>query len=100
MFSSFNLILEGLTFGLVVLLSILAFRAAEGWLAVRRRLASGTVVRAAASDRPLMKKETVRNGFLVWFQSATSNSADRLKLRGDLAAAGFDHPAGPAIYEL
>jgi tight adherence protein C len=101
MFSALNMLIEGLIFGLVVAVSILAMRTGEAWLTVHRRLGEGTRRQVKLPSGALLKSDTVKNRFLAWVQASTlQTAADRTKLRGQLAAAGFDSPAAPALYEL
>ncbi len=93
------LIIELLTFGIVAAVSLAAMRLAGDFLAVRRRMAIGSVAHRPGSAG-VVKTDTVTNPFLAWVQSFTSLSdpADRGKLQRSLSLAGFESVAAPAIY--
>lgn len=96
-----DLIVQLLTFGVVVAVSIAIMRTVGAMLDVRRRLANGTSAPVAASGS-LFKGRRVQNRFLLWVQQSTdlSTSADGVKLRRNLALAGFRHAAAPIWYVI
>lgn len=95
-----TLLIEGLTFVLVVVLAMSAIRGAEGLIAVRRRLGGATGQAQGGVAASVMRGNTVRNPFLKWVQSSTSlkDEKDRNRLSRDLALAGMDYPTAPVIY--
>ena len=99
---SLTLIADLLVFGLVVLTVFVSSRRVEAGLSVRRRLrgeAPETVREKSTS--PLFRATEVRNPVLAWVQKTTlQDPAERTALRRDLAMAGFDHQAAPAIYVI
>jgi tight adherence protein C len=98
MLGLFDIVIQVLTFGLVVAGVLLGQRSLFAALAVRRRMGDPDQARAAPSGG-VLKSNAVDNRFLQWIQSALlTDTADRSKLRRDLALAGFDHPAAPAVY--
>jgi tight adherence protein C len=95
----FDILIQMLTFALVVTGVLLGQRSLLAALAVRRRMGDSGQARVAKFDGAILKSDAVNNGFLQWVQGALlTDTADRSKLRRDLALAGFDHPAAPAAY--
>jgi tight adherence protein C len=94
-----TLVIELLTFGLVLVLSVAAVRGVEGFITVRRRL-GGKSAKAPSSDTSILKGRSVRNPFLLWVQSSTSlkDEKDRNKLRRALSSAGFENASAPVVY--
>ncbi|HEV2365702.1 MAG TPA: hypothetical protein VGS12_16040 [Caulobacteraceae bacterium] len=94
-----DVLIQLLTFGVVALASYAALQSLETRFDVRRRLASGDAA-AELAPTPLVRGEGIRNPFLRWVQASTSisDTAQRSRLRRDLALAGFDHPTAPAWY--
>jgi tight adherence protein C len=99
MFSPIELIIEAITFGIVVATTFAAMRAIEGGATVRRRLGETA---AASSGGSVIRNLGVGNPILAWVQasSSLSDEKDRNKLRRDLAMAGFDHVAAPVWYVI
>lgn len=101
MASSLDIIVEIVTFGLVVAASLIGLRRLEAAIDVRRRLSQQAEgPRQDAPSATLIKRQGVRNPLLRWIESSSSlnDSRDRQKLRRDLAMAGFEHPAAPVWY--
>ncbi|HEX5379999.1 MAG TPA: type II secretion system F family protein [Phenylobacterium sp.] len=99
----FDLLIQFLTFAAVFGFVILAQRALDSYLTVRRRLSN----KAATPDSifapaSVLKSEAVGNRFMQWVQSATSlnDPKDGGKLRRDLALAGFHHVSAPVWYTI
>jgi len=97
-----DLIIQLLVFGVVVTGTLLVASAAAQSLTVRRRLRDNADRATGPSDSPLLKKQRVDNPFLRWVQTATAptKAEEGTKLRQDLAAAGFEHPAAPVWYTI
>lgn len=92
----FDILIQALTFGLVVAGALLALRSLGAALAVRRRIGNPGQAQAGGA---ILRSNAVDNRFLQWIQSAfLTDTADRSKLRRDLALAGFNHPGAPAAY--
>lgn len=100
MLGLFDTLIQVLTFGLVVVAVVLGQRSLLSAMAVRRRMGAPRQQQEPEGSRSgILRSETVDNRFLGWVQSSLlTDTADRSKLRRDLALAGFDHPAAPAIY--
>lgn len=99
MLGLFDILIQALTFGLVFVFAILGQRSLSAAVAVRRRMGDPGNERAARAEGGILRSDAVENRFLQWIQSALlTDTADRSKLRRDLALAGFDHPAAPAAY--
>jgi tight adherence protein C len=95
----FDILIQVLTFALVVTAVLLGQRSLFAAMAVRRRMGDPGQGPVDPFGEGILKSDTVNNGFLQWVQSALlTDTADRSKLRRDLALAGFDHPAAPAAY--
>ena len=96
-----ELVIQILTFGIVFAGVIFTQRAITSLISVRRRLGDPTPTRAATAGS-VLKTDAVRNRFLLWVQTATSqnNSNDGKKLRRDLSLAGFHHPAASVWYVI
>jgi tight adherence protein C len=95
-----EIIIEVLTFGIVVAVSLAIERGILDVIDVRRRLGDdGT---PAVGGPSVVKRGDVSHPFLMWVQRSSSlnNAADRQKLRRDLALAGFDHPSAPVWYVI
>lgn len=99
---SLALIIELITFGVVVAATLAALRALEGMLDVRRRLAQEGTGQAQKSTTSVFRGDSVSNPFLRWVEASTSlkDSADGSKLRRKLLQAGFTHPAAPIFYVI
>lgn len=98
MLGLFDLLIQLLTFALVVSGVLLAQRSLTAAWAVRRRMGDAQVGQQARTTG-IIRSDAVNNRFLQWVQSALlTDTADRSKLRRDLALAGFDHPSAPAVY--
>lgn len=99
MLGLFDILIQLLTFGLVFVGVVLGQRSLLSAMAVRRRMGDPGQRQAERGQSGIIRSETVDNSFLRWIQSALlTDTADRSKLRRDLALAGFDHPAAPAAY--
>jgi tight adherence protein C len=100
MLGLFDILIQALTFGFVVVGVVLAQRSLLSAMAVRRRMGGpGQGQQQERNQGGILRSESVNNRFLIWIQSALlTDTGDRTKLRRDLAFAGFDHPAAPAIY--
>lgn len=95
----FEILIQVLTFGLVVTGVLLAQRSLFATLAVRRRMGNPRQEQAEPLAGGILRSDAVNNRVLQWVQSALlTDTADRSKLRRDLALAGLDHPAAPAAY--
>ena len=97
-----DIIIEIITFGIVVAGSLALLRGVEAMIDVRRRLGQDPGSAGPMVQTSVFKRDTVRNPILLWVQSSTSlnDSKDRQKLRRDLSQAGFDHPAAPVWYVI
>jgi len=97
---SLALIIELITFGVVVAVSLAGLRGLEAMLDVRRRLAQDAAPRQAIETGSIFRGNQVRNPFFRWVEASTSlnESADGNQLRRKLRLAGFPEPAAPAIY--
>ncbi len=96
-----TLLIEGLTFVLVVVLALSAIRWVEGAIKVRRRLGGQTgETQTGPAPASVMRGTSVRNPFLKWVEASTSlkDVQDRNRLRRDLALAGLDYPTAPVVY--
>jgi tight adherence protein C len=91
--------IEIIAFLVVTGMVVMAGRRLEAGMSVRRRLrAEAPAPVAAIAASPLVRGQ-VRNPLLVWVQRTTlQDPEEQTKLRRDLALAGFDYPAGPALY--
>lgn len=98
-----DLIVEIFTFGIVSVGVIALINSFLGYMAVRRRLGE-EAVESYGSNAPssVLRSDTVKNPFLTWVQANTlpETGKDRAKLRRELALAGFDHPAAPAMFVI
>jgi tight adherence protein C len=95
----FDLMIQVLTFVGVFVGVILGQRSLLAAVTVRRRMGDQGRASAAKGEVGILKSDAVDNRVLQWVQSALlTDTADRSKLRRDLALAGFDHPAAPAAY--
>src|SRR4051794_10652454 len=95
---SLELVIEILTFGIVVFGSIAVVRGAMSYIDVRRRLGDhATMEVSAPAAGSVVKSARVEHPFLLWVHrsSSLSDNQGRQKLRKDLALAGFDLPAAP-----
>ena len=103
-----DLIFEILTFFFLIAVTLAISNLVEHFSSQRRRLGQGTAPRFQLashqfqSHTPLVKGWNVSSPFLLWVQSSTSigDSKVRQKLVGELADAGFDHPAAPVWYVI
>lgn len=99
MLQLFDILIQLLTFGVVFAGVMLAQRTVGAALAVRRRMGDRVGAVAQTGESGVLRSDAVENRFLSWVQSALlTDTADRSKLRRDLALAGFEHPAAPAAY--
>jgi tight adherence protein C len=99
MLALFDILIQLLTFGLVFVGVVLGQRSLASAWAVRRRMGGAGQSQLEPAPGGILRSEAVNNSFLQWVQSALlTDTADRSKLRRDLALAGFDHPAAPAAY--
>ncbi len=96
-----KILIEALTFGTVFSTTL----AVAGTLGVvwtlRRRMAEERVSRPGTAAS-LFAAGDITNKFLRWVQSSTSisNSAEREKLRRELALAGFESPSAPIWFVI
>lgn len=99
MYLPVELVIEIITFGIVVAVTFATMRAVEGGATVRRRL--GETAAASGGDT-VIRSQGVGNPILAWVQasSSLSDEKDRNKLRRDLAMAGFDHVSAPVWYVI
>lgn len=88
------------TFALAALIAIALFQGAESILKVRRRLSQQEAPYQRSGG--VMRSQDLTNPFLKWVQDSTSlkDFKDRAKIAQDLAQAGFEQPAAPALYVL
>jgi len=101
MLSGLDIIIQLVTFAAVFGLAVMAQRTISGQIAVRRRLQEdASTSHVLAANTRVMKSAETTNRFLQWVASATSldTSKDGGQLRRDLAHAGFESPAAPALY--
>jgi tight adherence protein C len=99
--TALEIVIEIITFAVVVAVSLAAERGLFGFLTVRRRLGVPGTAETAAGG-PVVKDQTVRNPLLRWVESSTSlnDSQERQKLIRDLSAAGFEGAAMPVFYVI
>ena len=97
-----DIIIEIITFGIVVAGSLALLRGVEAMMDVRRRLGQDPGSAGPMVQTSVFKPDTVRSPILLWVQSSTSlnDSKDRQKLRRELSQAGIDHPAAPIWYVI
>jgi len=94
-----DLVIQLFTFGIVFVGVLFAQRTVGAVLAVRRRMGDQMGAVAQTGESGILRSDAIENRFLSWAQSALlTDTADRSKLRRDLALAGIEHPAAPAIY--
>lgn len=95
-----ELLIEILTFGVVVVGALAASRSLETMWGVRRRL--GVDKPQAMAARPIVQASGVSSPFLRWVQASTSlnDEKDRKKLSRDLAAAGFRNLTAPVWFVI
>jgi tight adherence protein C len=91
------------TFAIVVSISATLINRLTTLVEVRRRLGAqvgASTNRATTSTATLVRQAQITNPFLLWVQRSTSLSdpKDQAKLSRDLAMAGIEHPAAPALY--
>jgi tight adherence protein C len=92
-----DIIIELLTFGIVVAGSIAGLRAATGYFAVQRRLGQ----EATAPRSAILKPQRRENAVLDWVEGATlSDAKERTKLSTDLIQAGFTNPTAPVLFVI
>jgi tight adherence protein C len=89
--------LEATSFLTVTGVSLRIAQEVERRIAIRDRMNAGGQVAAAKS---VLRNRRVQNRFLNWVQTRTSLSdpAERQKLAGRLAQAGYESPAAPMVY--
>ena len=97
-----TIVVDLAAFALVVFGVVVATRRVETGLSVRRRLrGEGVQPARAAAVAGVIRARDLRNPILHWVQRTTlQDPAEQSKLRRDLALAGIDHPAAPAIYVI
>ncbi|HEY7852945.1 MAG TPA: type II secretion system F family protein [Caulobacteraceae bacterium] len=97
-----SLLIDFAAFGAVVAMVMVASRRVEAGLSVRRRLrGDAPAAKKAAQTSSLFRTQDVTNPILTWVQKTTlQDPAERSALRRDLALAGIDHHAAPAIYVI
>jgi tight adherence protein C len=92
-----DVIIELVTFGIVVAGSLALLRAATGYFAVQRRLGQET----AAPRSPILKPQRRANTVLDWVEGTTlSDDKERNKLTTDLIQAGFTNPSAPVWFVI
>ena len=96
-----DLVIEVLIFITIVAATWFFGREIERVIQQRRRL-GGDGSATAASTTPLLQGRKIENRFFQWIQASTSISepAQREKLRGELALAGFESPAAPVWFVI
>ncbi len=95
-----TLALDIAAFAAMALIVFVVGRRIEATLSVRRRLRGDAPQTAmAGSTGTLLRSNTPRNPILAWVQQSTlKDPEERRGLRRDLARAGFESQAAPAIY--
>jgi len=95
------IIIELIVFSVVVLVTVALEREVTRVLAQRRRLGQQAFAGRPTSS-PLLQTLSVENPFFRWVQSQSSlsDTAERAKLRRELALAGFDYPSAPVVYTI
>lgn len=95
------IVIQILVFSIVVLVTFAAGREIERAMVQRRRLGHRAFA-GRASASPLLQTASVQNPFFRWVQASTSisDTAERAKLRRELALAGFDFLAAPVWHKL
>jgi tight adherence protein C len=94
-----DVIIEGLTFCIVVAIAFAAMGEIERVIAQKRRLGEQVFAPNLRASN-LVKQQAVENPFFKWVQRSTSISDARENsiLRRELALAGFDSPAAPVWF--
>lgn len=97
MYAWFDVVLQLFSFFAVALVTILFVQQVQRHLVVRQRLRAGGAPLAAPS---VLRQTGVRSRFLNWVQASTSlnRPEERTKLAAELARAGYESPAAPAVY--
>ena len=91
MLQLFDILVQLLAFGVVFVGVLLAQRTFVAALTVRRRMGDRIGATAQTGEGGILRSDAVENRFLAWVQSALlTDTADRSKLRRDLALAGFE----------
>lgn len=99
-----SLILDLAAFVLVAFGVFIISRRIEAAQSVQRRLRGDAPAGGGKAKRvvsPLMRPTEVKSPVLQWVQRTTlTDPEERNKMRRELALAGFDNPAAPAIYVI
>jgi tight adherence protein C len=99
-----SLLLDFAAFALVAFGVFIIARRIESQQSVQRRLRGDTPQGEVKRKRvvsPLVRSTEVKSPVLQWVQRTTlTDPEERNKMRRELALAGFDHPAAPAMYVI
>jgi len=95
------ILIQIIVFCIVVLVTVALAREIDRTLVQRRRLGQQAFA-GRPNTAPLLQTLTVNNSFFRWVQSSSSlsDTAERARLRRELALAGFDHPVAPVWYTI
>jgi len=97
----FILLIDGAIVALVVLVGFAVSRQLQTGGSVRRRLGTPIDEGGALEPNSIVRAERPKNPILAWIQKATlADPKERQTIRRDLALAGFESPAAPAIYVI
>jgi tight adherence protein C len=99
-----QLLLEFVTFGVVVFVTFAIVNSVQNAAALRRRLGDANLANAGdivGYETNLIKEQTVRNPILRWVQVTTSNDPkEAQQLARQLAFAGFESPSAPVWFVI
>ncbi len=98
---SIETLLELLAFVAVTTGAFVLARRTEAGFSVRRRLRGEAAPNSRPSRASLVRRQDVSHPILAWVQRSSLNDPkDRMKLRRDLAQAGFESAAAPSWYVI
>jgi len=96
-----EILIELLVFALITTGAFMLARRLEAGFSVRRRLRGEAAPGGRPSRAPLVRRQDVSHPILAWVQRSSLNDPkDRLKLRRDLAQAGFESASAPSWYVI
>jgi tight adherence protein C len=97
-----SIIIDLVAFAIVAVIVFVLSRRVEANATVRRRLSDEVKkVAKATPTTPLVRNQDVKNPVLAWVQKTTlQDPGERQTLKSDLANAGFESQAAPAIYVM
>ena len=96
-----EILIELLVFAVISTGAFVLARRTEAGFSVRRRLRGEAAPGGRPARASLVRRQDVSHPILAWVQrSSLNNPMDRLKLRRDLAFAGFDNASAPSWYVI